>query len=88
MVALEAMERGRAVIVSDVGGLPELVRNGENGLVVPAEDEAALAEAMVALALDPARARRLGEAGRRRALEQFTENAAADRIDAVYRSGA
>jgi glycosyltransferase involved in cell wall biosynthesis len=88
MVALEAMERGRAVIVSDVGGLPELVRDGEHGLVVPAEDEGALADAIVSLATDPDRARRLGEAGRRRALEQFTEDAAADRIDAVYRGGA
>ncbi len=87
MVALEAMERGRAVIASDVGGLPELVRDGENGVVVPVEDESALAEAIVALATDPDRARRLGEAGRRRALEQFTEEAAADRIDALYRSG-
>ena len=86
MVALEAMERGRAVIASDVGGLPELVQAGENGLVVPAEDETALAEALVALATDPERTRQMGEAGRRRALEQFTEEAAADRIDAIYRA--
>ncbi|MCS7008081.1 MAG: glycosyltransferase family 4 protein, partial [Gaiellaceae bacterium] len=50
MVALEAMERARPVIASAVGGLPEIVALGETGLVVPAWDANALAEAIVALA--------------------------------------
>ena len=52
MVALEAAERGRAAIVSDVGGLPEIVADGETGTVVPAGDSAALARAIVVLARD------------------------------------
>lgn len=85
MVALEAAERGRAAIVSRVGGLPEIVADGETGIVVPAEDERALADAIVALATDPARVHAYGSAARARALESFSESAAADGIDAVYR---
>ena len=59
MVALEAAERGRAAIVSDVGGLPEIVADGETGVVVPSEDVDALARAIVELARDPERVRAL-----------------------------
>jgi len=85
MVALEAAERGRAAIVSRVGGLPEIVVDGETGAVVPPEDERALADAIVALAGDPERVRVYGSAARSRALASFSEDAAADGIDAVYR---
>ena len=85
MVALEAAERGRAAVVSEVGGLPEIVADGETGVVVPPEDPAALARALVALARDPERVRSYGSAARRRALESFSEEAAADGVDAVYR---
>ena len=53
MVALEAMERGRAVIASSVGGLPEIVAEGETGLLVPPGDPAALADAIRRLVADP-----------------------------------
>jgi len=85
MVALEAMERGRAVVASAVGGLPELVDEGRTGLLVPPEDEVALAAALVELGRDPERARRLGAAGRGRALERFGEDAAAVGVERVYR---
>ncbi len=85
MVALEAAERGRAAIVSDVGGLPEIVADGETGLVVPSEDAAALAHAIVELARDPARVAALGVAARRRAIDQFSAAAAADGVARVYR---
>jgi glycosyltransferase involved in cell wall biosynthesis len=85
MVALEAAERGRAAIVSDVGGLPEIVADGETGLVVPPGDPEALARAIVALASDPERTRSMGAAARRRAVEAFSAEAAADGVDAVYR---
>ena len=84
MVALEAMERGRAVIASDVGGLPEIVADGETGLVVPAGDAEALADAMVAVASDLPRAAAMGEAGRRRALESFTQERSTRGIEALY----
>jgi glycosyltransferase involved in cell wall biosynthesis len=85
MVALEAAERGRAAVVSDVGGLPEIVADGETGLVVPPDDAAALAGAIVALASDPDLTRAMGAAARRRAVERFSADAAADGVDAIYR---
>jgi glycosyltransferase involved in cell wall biosynthesis len=84
MVALEAMERGRAVVASDVGGLPEIVADWETGLVVPAGDAEALADAMVALASDLPRAAAMGEAGRRRALESFTQERSTHAIETLY----
>jgi glycosyltransferase involved in cell wall biosynthesis len=85
LVALEAAERGRAAIVSDVGGLPEIVAHGRTGLVVPVGDERALADAIVELARDPERVRGLGAAARRRAVEEFSAEAAAAGVEAVYR---
>jgi glycosyltransferase involved in cell wall biosynthesis len=84
MAALEAHERGRPVIASDVGGLPEIVADGETGLVVPAGDPAALAAAIVRLARDPELARRMGEAARRRALGEFAEERCVERTVELY----
>ena len=84
MVALEAMERARPVIASSVGGLPEIVADGETGLVVPPADVDALAAAIVALAADLPRAAQLGAAGRVRALEQFTPERCVERIEELY----
>ena len=84
MVALEAMERGRPVIASAVGGLPEIVLEGETGLVVPSGDAEALAEAIVALAGDLERAAAMGARGRDRALAEFTPERSARRIEALY----
>ena len=69
MVALEAMERGRPVIASAVGGLPEIVDDGRTGLLVPSGDVDALAAAIRTLAGDPDRRAAMGAAGRVRALE-------------------
>ena len=63
---LEAMAQGVPCVVSDVGGLPELVADGETGLVVPPRDPAALARALETLLRDGALRRRFGEAGRAR----------------------
>jgi glycosyltransferase involved in cell wall biosynthesis len=84
MVALEAMERGRAVIASDVGGLPEIVEAGETGLTVPPGDAAALARAIVELGRDPARTARLGAAGRERALSEFSQERCTARTEELY----
>jgi glycosyltransferase involved in cell wall biosynthesis len=86
MVALEAAERGRAVVATSVGGLTEIVEDGETGLVVPPEDAGALARAIVALASEPDRARALGEAGRRRALAEFGQERCTIRIEELYRA--
>jgi glycosyltransferase involved in cell wall biosynthesis len=86
MAALEAMERARPVVAAAVGGLVDIVRDGETGLLVPPGEVERLAEAIVELASNPARARRLGEAGRRRALAWFGEARSVDRVEALYRS--
>jgi glycosyltransferase involved in cell wall biosynthesis len=85
MVALEAAERGRAVIASSVGGLPEIVDDGHTGALVPPGDSAALAGAIVTLA-SHLRCVILGRAARGRALREFSLDRCADRIDALYRS--
>ena len=85
MVALEAAERGRPVIASAVGGLPEIVDDGRTGVLVPRADASALAAAIVDLARDPARAAALGRAARERALAEFSLARCGDRTDALYR---
>jgi glycosyltransferase involved in cell wall biosynthesis len=84
MVALEAMERGRAVVASAVGGLPEIVADGETGVLVPPGDASALARALVTLVGDRTTAREMGVAGRRRALESFSQERCTERIAALY----
>jgi glycosyltransferase involved in cell wall biosynthesis len=80
LVFLEAMAFGLPVVASAVEAVPEIVVQGETGLLVPPRDPAALAEACAALLADPARARRLGEAGRARVAERFGWDRAAARI--------
>jgi glycosyltransferase involved in cell wall biosynthesis len=85
MVALEAMERARPVIAAEIGGLGELVEEGVTGLLVPPGEAEPLAHAIVQLAADLPRAVEMGEAGRRRALEQFLQERCTDRTELVYR---
>src|SRR5207302_335160 len=86
MVALEAMERARPVLASAVGGLPEIVADGETGFVVPPGDAEALAGGMSALAVDLPRAAAMGLAGRERALAEFPPERSAGRIEELYRA--
>ena len=60
--ALEAAAAGCCVVASSIGGLPEIVRDGETGLLIPPGDAHALATALAALAADPARRAQLGRA--------------------------
>jgi glycosyltransferase involved in cell wall biosynthesis len=84
MVALEAMERGRPVIASAVGGLPEIVDDGRTGLLVPPGDVEALAGAIAELASDHGRAAAMGAAGRARALAAFSQERCTERIETLY----
>jgi starch synthase len=92
IVNLEAMACETAVVASDVGGIPEVVADGETGLVVhyDAEDptgfEASLAEAVNRLAGDPGLATRFGQAGRERAVSRFAWDAIAAETVELYRS--
>jgi glycosyltransferase involved in cell wall biosynthesis len=70
-VLAEAMATGLAVVSTDVSGIPELVTHGADGLLVPARDADALADAMRGLIEDPALRRRLGEAARAKICASF-----------------
>ena len=85
MVALESMERARPVIAAAIGGLGELVRDGETGLLVEPGEAGTLAQAIVELAGDLGRAERMGKAGRRRALAEFLEERCTDRTEILYK---
>jgi len=86
MVALEAMERARPVIAAAIGGLGELVRHGETGLLVAPGEAEPLRVAIVELTTDLERAAAMGRAGRRRALLDFLEERCIDRTEILYRS--
>jgi glycosyltransferase involved in cell wall biosynthesis len=81
---LEAMACGKPVICTDVASMPEVVVQGENGLIVPPGDPQAMAEAIAAILGSPARAQAMGEAGRRRVLERFQWPHVVDRCLEAY----
>ncbi len=70
---IEAAACGRAIVTTDTTGCREVVEEGLNGLLVPPRDPAALADALERLSRDPAYCRLLGNAGRRRVEERFSE---------------
>jgi glycosyltransferase involved in cell wall biosynthesis/ubiquinone/menaquinone biosynthesis C-methylase UbiE len=84
LVVLEAMARGRPVVASAVGGTPELVLDGETGLLVPPGDPHALADALSQLLADPERAHRLGESSWARVDAEFSERSMAARVLSLY----
>ncbi len=84
LAILEAQARGAALIVTDRGGPPEFVRDRESGLVVPAEDVGALAEAMQRIVEDPELAERFGELGRRDVQAQHNAARHYERLLSVY----
>ncbi len=84
LVVLEAMAHGRPVVATPVGGTPEVVLDGETGLLVPPRDPHALAAALQRLVDDAGLRRRLGEAGKRRAVERFSAGAMTARMLELY----
>ena len=84
LVAVEAMAAGRPVVASCTGGLPEVVVDGETGLLVEPEDPVALARAIRMLLADPDRAARMGAAGRQRVRERFSAERMARETAALY----
>jgi spore coat protein SA len=83
---VEAMATSLPVIATRVGGIPEVVAEGETGVLVPPHDAAALAEAVERLAADPDLRRRLGAAGRARAERLFSYDRIAAELEQVYES--
>jgi len=85
-VFVEAAAAGLAVVGTDVDGVPEMMENGETGLLVPLHNEQALTEALRTLIDDPALRKKMGDAGRRRVLEEgrFTPQAMVNSIESCY----
>jgi glycosyltransferase involved in cell wall biosynthesis len=81
---IEAGAMARPVVASRLGGPIELVREGQTGLLVPPDDPPALAEALIALLSDPARAQAMGEAGYEQAREKFDAIRNAQATFALY----
>jgi glycosyltransferase involved in cell wall biosynthesis len=84
LVVLEAMASGTPVVCSRLGGLPEIVRDGETGFLVEPGDVDALRDRLAAVLADPALAARLGRNARELALAHFTWRACAERCLAAY----
>jgi starch synthase len=91
IVNLEAMACATAVVASDVGGIPEVVADGQTGLLVhytpaePAQFELSLAAAVNSLTADPAKARQYGQAGRQRCIQEFSWAHIAEQTLEIYR---
>ena len=85
MALLEGMSLGLPSIVSDYGGNPWLVKDGDNGLIFPSRDSRALAGCVARLMDDPALLRRLGEGAKRSFEENYTGEIFAKHVEDVYR---
>lgn len=84
LVAVQAALMGRALVASRTGGIPEILRHGETGLLVPVNDPRALAQAVAGLFADPALNRRLGAAALIHAREHFSMERCAADYAAIY----
>ncbi len=85
LVLLEAMACGKACVVADVPGCRDAVRHGDNGLLVPAKDSTALAQAIKQLLDDTTLRQCMGTRGRERAVKEFGQRQIIESTLAVYR---
>lgn len=81
---LEAMAAGQPVVATTVGGIPELVRHGETGVLVPPKDPPRLAEAILSVLNEPALARTMGETGQALVAKSFTVEGEAHETALLY----
>lgn len=84
LAIIEAMMAGLPVVATRVGGVPELVEDGVTGVIVPPGDSEALASALQRLMADPELRRRMGQAGRERALRYFAEERMTRETEKLY----
>ncbi len=84
LALLEAMAAGRPVVATAVGGLPEVVTDGDNGLLIPPRDANALAEALARLLSDPAWAQQLGANARAHVREHYSLDRLGREINEIY----
>ena len=84
-ILLEAAAIGRPIVTTDMPGCREAVTQGDNGLLVPARDAAALAAALKTLLNDPTRRKEMGQRGRERAEREFSEERVVSQTLDLYR---
>jgi len=84
LALMDAMAAGRPIVASNVGGIKSLVQDGYNGLLVPAADDSALAEAILRLLVDPEKRKYLGENGRIFIENNFSLEKMVSRTERVY----
>jgi glycosyltransferase involved in cell wall biosynthesis len=84
--AIEALAAGRPVVATRVGGVPDVVQEGDDGFLVEPGATDDLADRLALLARDPALRERMGEAGRRRVLPRYAVERLVDDVDRLYRS--
>jgi glycosyltransferase involved in cell wall biosynthesis len=84
IAVVEAMAMGKAVVATTTGGLPEVVAQGETGLLVPPGDVESLAASVVSLLQDRVRREHMGRCGRARARERFSLDASVMRMEQLY----
>jgi glycosyltransferase involved in cell wall biosynthesis len=84
--AIEALAAGRPVVATRVGGIPDVVRNGEDGFLVETGDTVELAARLAQLARDPELRDRMGQQGRERVLPRYAVDRLVDDVDRLYRS--
>jgi glycosyltransferase involved in cell wall biosynthesis len=82
-VLVEAMAAGKPVIASNIGGIPDLVKHGRTGILVPPADEDKLAGAIARLVNNPKEARRMGELARIHS-QRFSLETMIEKIDEIY----
>ena len=81
---IEAMAAGRPVVATRVGGVPDVVTNGETGRLTPPGDKAALAGALLAVFAEPERTARMAETARRTVLERYQSRRLVADVDQLY----
>jgi glycosyltransferase involved in cell wall biosynthesis len=86
MVIHESYARGKPVVTTKIGTIPEIVRPGETGLLVPPNDEAALGKAMAEMLADPQRLERMGRQARAYVETELTPENHATALEAAYRT--
>jgi glycosyltransferase involved in cell wall biosynthesis len=84
LTVIEAMAAGLPVVATQVGGVSEIVEDGYTGLLAPAGDDANLAERLLRLAADPALRAQMGQLGRQRVMDLFSESQMHDRYLELY----
>jgi glycosyltransferase involved in cell wall biosynthesis len=88
ITVLESFAAGVPVVASGLGGIPELIEDGRDGMLVPAEDPMALAQSLRSMTSDPGRAFTMGAAARAKAERLYSPAGHLERIDSLYAEAA